>query len=229
MSPSQRRQIMPSRQFPIRSGFGATTTAVEALAGRDLSGLTAIVTGGYSGLGLETTCVLAEAGATVVVPARDAAKARGRAGRDAARSSWSRSTSPTRPRSTPSPTASWPAAGRLPILVNSAGVMAAPLTRDGPRLRAAIHHQPSRPFPADGAAVAGAACGRRRPGDLGLLGRPPLRAGRFRRPELRAPGLRQVAGLRPVEDRQRLVRAGAGPALGRRTACAPSRCIRAES
>ena len=56
-------------QAPIGSGFGARTTAAEVLAGRDLSGKLAIVTGGYSGLGLATTLALAGAGARVVVPA----------------------------------------------------------------------------------------------------------------------------------------------------------------
>jgi hypothetical protein len=51
-------------QTPLLSGFGKETTAAEALGGRDLSGKIAIVTGGYSGIGLETTRVLAEAGAT---------------------------------------------------------------------------------------------------------------------------------------------------------------------
>ncbi len=63
------------RQIPLHSGFGAATTATEALAGRDLSGVQAIVTGGYSGLGLETVRVLAGAGAMVLVPARDVARA----------------------------------------------------------------------------------------------------------------------------------------------------------
>jgi NAD(P)-dependent dehydrogenase (short-subunit alcohol dehydrogenase family) len=57
-------------QQPIGSGFGPRTTAAEALAGLDLSGRLAVVTGGYSGLGLETTRALTGAGATVVVPAR---------------------------------------------------------------------------------------------------------------------------------------------------------------
>ncbi|MBV8927181.1 MAG: SDR family NAD(P)-dependent oxidoreductase [Bradyrhizobium sp.] len=61
---------MPDRQAPIGSGFGARTTAVEVLAGHDLTGKTAIVTGGHSGLGLETTRALAHAGAHVVVAAR---------------------------------------------------------------------------------------------------------------------------------------------------------------
>ena len=67
---------MPSKQAPIHSGFGPTTTALETIKGIDLSGKIAVVTGGYAGLGLETTRVLAYAGATVVVPARNRGKAR---------------------------------------------------------------------------------------------------------------------------------------------------------
>ncbi|MFC0710655.1 SDR family NAD(P)-dependent oxidoreductase [Azorhizophilus paspali] len=67
---------MTSKQFPIRSGFGAATTAAEVLAGRNLSAVTAIVTGGHSGLGLETTRALAGAGAHVIVAARDVETAR---------------------------------------------------------------------------------------------------------------------------------------------------------
>ncbi len=57
-------------QQPIGSGFGAKSTASEVLAGIDLTGRNAIVTGGYSGLGLETVRALAGAGARVTVPAR---------------------------------------------------------------------------------------------------------------------------------------------------------------
>src|SRR5690349_8433932 len=67
---------MPSAQKPIQSGFGAHTTAQEALGSRDLRGAFALVTGGYSGIGLETARVLAGAGATVIVPARTPDKAR---------------------------------------------------------------------------------------------------------------------------------------------------------
>ena len=63
-------------QQPLKSGFGATTTAAEVINGVDLSGKVAIVTGGNTGLGLETTRVLAAAGARVIVPARDTEKAR---------------------------------------------------------------------------------------------------------------------------------------------------------
>jgi hypothetical protein len=46
---------MPSPQRRINSGFGPRSTATEVLRGIDLSGRLAIVTGRYSGLGLETT------------------------------------------------------------------------------------------------------------------------------------------------------------------------------
>ncbi|MFF4928049.1 SDR family NAD(P)-dependent oxidoreductase [Streptomyces griseofuscus] len=61
---------MSTAQHKIGSGFGATSTADEVLEGIDLSGKLALVTGGYSGIGLETTRALVKAGARVVVPAR---------------------------------------------------------------------------------------------------------------------------------------------------------------
>ncbi len=57
-------------QIPIGSGFGPKPSAAEVMAGIDLSHKTAIVTGGYSGIGLETTRALEAAGADVVAPAR---------------------------------------------------------------------------------------------------------------------------------------------------------------
>ena len=61
---------MTTPQHALGSGFGAETTAADVLRGIDLTGKLAVVTGGYSGLGLETTRALAAAGAHVVVPAR---------------------------------------------------------------------------------------------------------------------------------------------------------------
>jgi NAD(P)-dependent dehydrogenase (short-subunit alcohol dehydrogenase family) len=57
-------------QAPIGSGFHAKSTAKEVIQGIDLKGKNAIVTGGYSGIGLETVRALASAGARVTVPAR---------------------------------------------------------------------------------------------------------------------------------------------------------------
>ncbi|HJP80385.1 MAG TPA: SDR family NAD(P)-dependent oxidoreductase [Pseudonocardiaceae bacterium] len=61
---------MTTPQHKIGSGFGMRSTAAQVLAGIDLTGKLAIVTGGYSGLGIETTKALVGAGAQVVVPAR---------------------------------------------------------------------------------------------------------------------------------------------------------------
>jgi NAD(P)-dependent dehydrogenase (short-subunit alcohol dehydrogenase family) len=67
---------MTTPQKPISSGFGAESTIADVLDGLDLSGRVAIVTGGYSGIGIETTRGLSDAGATVIVPARRPEQAR---------------------------------------------------------------------------------------------------------------------------------------------------------
>ena len=65
------RSHQTTPQHPIGSGFGAETTAAEVIRGIDLSGEIAIVTGGYSDIGLETTRTILSAGAKVVVAGRD--------------------------------------------------------------------------------------------------------------------------------------------------------------
>ena len=55
--------------------FGATTTADEVLEGKDLSGKTAFITGGYSGLGQETARAMAAKGAHIIIAGRDIEKA----------------------------------------------------------------------------------------------------------------------------------------------------------
>ncbi|GAA1891392.1 SDR family NAD(P)-dependent oxidoreductase [Streptomyces durmitorensis] len=120
-----------AQQHRIGSGFGASSTADDVLAGIDLSGRTALVTGGYSGLGLEITRALSRAGAHVVVPARrpDAAKEALRgtdrvevraldlADQESIRHFAERFLATDR---------------ALDILINNAGVMACPETRVGP-------------------------------------------------------------------------------------------------
>lgn len=66
---------MSSAQAPIASPFGYRSTAREVVAGVDLTGKVALVTGGYSGLGTETVRALAGAGARVIVGARRPDKA----------------------------------------------------------------------------------------------------------------------------------------------------------
>ena len=63
-------------QKPLGTTFNAKTTSTEVIKGINLTGKVAIVTGGNTGIGLETVKALASAGATVIVPARDYAKAK---------------------------------------------------------------------------------------------------------------------------------------------------------
>ncbi len=116
-------------QAPLNSGFGPATTAAEVIAGRDLTGQVAVVTGGYAGIGLETVRALASAGATVIVPARDMGRARQALAQISG-------TQPEPldlmdPASIDAFTERFLASGRpVHILVNNAGIMANPLTRD---------------------------------------------------------------------------------------------------
>ncbi len=55
----------------ITTKFGFHSTADEVVSGIDLTGKRAIVTGGASGIGIETVKTLAKAGAEVTVAARN--------------------------------------------------------------------------------------------------------------------------------------------------------------
>ena len=116
-------------QRPIGSGFNAGSTASDVIKGIDLSGKVAIVTGGNAGIGLETTKILAAAGATVIVPARDIAKAKknlqGIANVELATMDL------IDPKSIDDFAETFLASGRaLHILINNAGIMWVPLRRD---------------------------------------------------------------------------------------------------
>ena len=132
---------MTTPQAPIGSPFGASSTAAEVIRGIDLSGMTAIVTGGYSGIGVETVRAFRSAGAKVFVPARDLTKAKANLADmpDVALATLDLFD----PRSIDA-FAEWflRTSDTLHILVNNAGVMAAPLTRDarGYESQFAINH-----------------------------------------------------------------------------------------
>ena len=128
-----------SQQHPIGSPFSAASTAAEVMAGVDFSGRTAVVTGGHSGLGLVTTRALAEAGAQVIVPARDADRAR--AVLADVPGAEARSMDLTDAASVAAFAATL-AGQPVSILINSAGVMAMPLSRDasGHEMQFATNH-----------------------------------------------------------------------------------------
>jgi NAD(P)-dependent dehydrogenase (short-subunit alcohol dehydrogenase family) len=120
---------MTTNQKPIPSGFGAQTTAREALGDLRLDGAVAVVTGGYKGIGLETTRALSAAGATVIVPARTLERARAAlAGLEHVELE---SLDLGDPASIDAFAARFAGSGRpVHMLVNNAGIMATPLERD---------------------------------------------------------------------------------------------------
>lgn len=116
-------------QKGMGTGFSAKSTAAEVIAGIDLTGKIAIVTGGNTGIGLETAKALAGAGATVVLPARDVEKAKknlqGISNIELAAMDL------IDPKSVDAFADKFLASGRpLHLLINNAGIMWVPLRRD---------------------------------------------------------------------------------------------------
>ncbi|NJS14268.1 MAG: SDR family NAD(P)-dependent oxidoreductase [Sphingopyxis sp.] len=120
-----------SNQQRVGSPFHAKSTGAEVLAEINLGGKIAIVTGGYSGIGLEKTRALAAKGARVIVPVRDPAKAADAlAGIDGQVESTALDLGNlTSVQAFADAMADLP---RLDILINNAGIMACPETRVGP-------------------------------------------------------------------------------------------------
>ncbi len=119
-----------SPQIPLEdTPFDAASTAEQVAAGVDLTGKLAVVTGGHSGIGRETTRVLRERGAHVVVPVRDPAKAAGML--DGVGGVEIDRLDLADPASVDAFARRFRASGRaVDILVTSAGIMGVPLTRD---------------------------------------------------------------------------------------------------
>ena len=115
----------------ITTPFGAQSTAAEVIAGIDLTGRRAIVTGGASGIGIETARALAGAGAEVTLAVRNT-EAGERTAADIIGSTGSKQVlvAPldlADQASVAALVAGWD--GPLHILVNNAGIMASPLMR----------------------------------------------------------------------------------------------------
>lgn len=128
----------------ITTRFTATSTAADVLRGVDLTGLRAIVTGGSSGLGVETARALTAAGAAVTLAVRNPAS--GEAVADAIGTT----TGAIRPRvrwlglaypgSINAFTEAWE--GPVHLLINNAGLVTSGLERtaDGWELQFATNH-----------------------------------------------------------------------------------------
>ncbi len=121
-----------SDQTPLGSGFGKDTPAMEVIAGIDLSNKKVIVTGGYSGIGVETVRALASVGAEVIVPTRNREKAdktlAGVAGTITLMDMDLADIASVRAFAS-AVVEKW---DHLDLLINNAGVMASPLFRVGP-------------------------------------------------------------------------------------------------
>lgn len=118
-----------TQQHPLNSGFDAYSTAMDVIAGVNLSGKVAIVTGGHSNLGLEAARVLAGAGAHVIVPTRSGAGAV--QAKETIPGVETATMDLMYPASIDAFAKDFLSTGRsLDILLNSAGIMATPLARD---------------------------------------------------------------------------------------------------
>jgi NAD(P)-dependent dehydrogenase (short-subunit alcohol dehydrogenase family) len=134
-----------SAETLITTPFGFDSTAAEVVAGIDLSGKRAIVTGGSSGIGIETARALTSAGAEVTLAVRDT-EAGAKTAADITASTGSAVVPVMEldladPRSVAAFVAGW--SGPLDLLINNAGVMAIPelrLTSQGWELQFATNH-----------------------------------------------------------------------------------------
>ncbi len=131
---------------PITTPFTAESTAAEVVDGIDLTGRRAIVTGGASGIGIETARALAGAGAEVTLAVRNV-EAGQRAAAEITRTGTTGSRQVLVARldladqaSVAAFAAAWD--GPLHMLINNAGIMACPLMRtpEGWEMQFATNH-----------------------------------------------------------------------------------------
>ena len=203
----------------VTTPFGFDSTAADVIAGVDLTGKTAIVTGASSGIGVETARALAAAGASVTLAVRNtsfgdrvAAEIRESTGNqevDVGAIDLSDLSSVA------AFVRAW--TGPLDILVNNAGVMAVPeltMSPSGHELQFASNHLGH--FALAVGLHDALAAARQGPRGVGEFGGPSALTGRVRRHRLRVPRLRPVQRLRTVQDRQCAVRRRGHSTMGRR-------------
>ena len=184
----------------------------------DQAGRTALVTGANSGLGLISARELARAGATVLVAAREQSKCEA-AEADIRREVPDAKLDPlvldladlASVRAAAETVSS--RAGGLDVLMNNAGVMMPPRSRDRRRVRTAVRDQPPRPLRAHRPAAREPRRGGPARGD-GDQPRAPPRSDRFRRPSV-GERLRPAGRLPALEALQRRLRDRARPAPAR--------------
>jgi NAD(P)-dependent dehydrogenase (short-subunit alcohol dehydrogenase family) len=176
---------------PVSTPFNAGTIAAEVVAGIDLSGSRVIVTGGASGIGVETARALAAAGAEVTLAVRNADAGKRVASEIVATTGNTHVLVEPLDLADRASVASFVAAwdGPLNVLVNNAGVMALPdqqLTPEGWEMQFATNHLGHFAL-ALGLHDALAATGDARIVSLSSVGH--RRTGDLRRPELHLPSL----------------------------------------
>ena len=206
------------RWQPSQPGSGSSRQRARSPSEVDLTGRRIVVTGGASGIGIETARALAGAGADVTLAVRNTeagdhiaveiAASEGQRQRPRAPPRSRRSRVGRRVRRGVARTAA-----RARQQRRSDGVARAAHERG---LGAAVRDQPPRPLRARaGLHKALAAAGDARI-VVGQLERAPALAGRLRGHPLRAAPVRPLAGLRAVEDGQRALRRRGDEALGER-------------
>ncbi|MEO1046595.1 MAG: oxidoreductase [Pseudomonadota bacterium] len=131
-----------SSQQPVNSGFDRSSEPDDVLTGIDLAGKLAVVTGGYSGIGLETVRALAARGVKVLIPVRDPAKAEAALANvqgDVATAAMDLADLASVRALADQVISEW---DRLDLLINNAGIMACPemRTAEGWEMQFAVNH-----------------------------------------------------------------------------------------